>query len=317
MPVGRVDAGKMGQVRKPEAHVAFVGALPLGAIHRAGHIGFDFGVEIPSVGAGGNGGFVHPIVIALAVGRKMDVPDVGQARVGHVEPGVFLPVVGLGGILVPAAVEVPEYRFRSVAVAFEGQRHLPFVIEAHHHQQLFVRGGGGRIAVEPEACFAAIVRFPHAAVGERPHPHLVDLVAVAHFVEAIVLHEPLVIEMGAHLLQRFPVGLREQLHHLRHAHRLVVIVPVGEKEGVVDDLHHLVLHGTMTDLLQRGFVLLAQVARVVPHEGAARGFDHLVHVFAGVLREEGILDDDGDLYGYRFVVCQLGEGRGQKAEGKN
>ncbi len=87
----------------------------------------------------------------------MDIPDVRQTGVCFVEAGIFLPVIGDGLVIIPASIKMPHHGFKAVTVAFECQRHFPFVVQSHYHQKFLVRGGGCGLGIEPEAGGAAIV----------------------------------------------------------------------------------------------------------------------------------------------------------------
>ncbi len=123
--------------------------------------------------------------------------------------------------------------------------------------------------------------------------------------------------MRSGLLERFPVGFHQEFNHLIGAEHHIIVVPPGEELPVIDDLHHLILHHAMADLFQGGLVLPVQHHRIVPHEGTAGGFHHLMQALAAILRQHRILDHHGDFYLDGLGGGELGEGRRQRAEGRN
>ncbi|MBV6465025.1 MAG: hypothetical protein PGMFKBFP_00293 [Anaerolineales bacterium] len=132
-------------------------------------------IEQPVVALAEDRARVVPVVVALAVGRVVDVADGGPARRGLVVADETRPQVGLAS----ERLEGLEHdRLRAVTVRFEHLADASLEIESHHHEAARTgRSAFERRGVAPERARAAHDGFVQPGVREGKQPHLVNFTA--------------------------------------------------------------------------------------------------------------------------------------------
>lgn len=177
-------------IEPPDMMGAHIAVAPILGIDLTGGSA-QVGEVVPIIAIAQHFAAIAPVVVALAVGRKVNIAALRALRCDLIVATEAFPKVLLFAM---SSKDLAHNRLGAMAEIFEHTANIAFIVEAHNHIAARTAGSRDRIGIAPERAGASHGAFPTAHIGRPKQPNLVALAAPDAIIKQIVVDQTVVVK---------------------------------------------------------------------------------------------------------------------------